>query len=479
MNDAAMVELARRDPQAGFAAIYDTYGDRLHDYCYSILRSRHDAVEALQETFVAAYEKLEQLRDPERLRPWLYAIARSFCFRRTRARQREVVSDAVELQMPGVEDRAGVESAELQALVWRAAAGLSEADRSVLELNVRQGLEGEALAAALGIAPSKAYVDLHRAKERMGKAVNALLLTKAGTGDCEELASIVEGHEFSPLLRKRVARHAKSCDACSETLRRVRPDMLLGLIPPFLAPQEARATVLQAIESAASSTVPSASERLTWSEDGFPAPSAGRRSASAARVAVGAGLAVAIVGLVGFFPLGDDQTTQVAGTAPTEVTVVEEPGTSTTGSPPGSTTSVGEPTSASSTASPPRASSSTSTTTTSLSTTSTTTTSSTVPADTTPPTASALRVTCDDPIVVEIDIADVVDPEPMADLEARWLSKPPVPLRHVGGGTYRLEVDQAGNISGGGFTVTVTGTAADASGNELVVNTTDFCSLLE
>ena len=68
--------------RGAFAAIYDRYADRLHDFCWSVLRDRDEAADATQDAFLVAAERLGQLRDPERLRPWLYAVARSQALRR-------------------------------------------------------------------------------------------------------------------------------------------------------------------------------------------------------------------------------------------------------------------------------------------------------------------------------------------------------------------------------------------------------------
>ena len=59
---------ATRSPQ-----VYDKYADRLHDFAYSMLRQREDAMDAVADAFVTTAERLDQLRDPDRLRPWLYA----------------------------------------------------------------------------------------------------------------------------------------------------------------------------------------------------------------------------------------------------------------------------------------------------------------------------------------------------------------------------------------------------------------------
>ena len=40
-----------------------------------MLRSGDDAADAYQDTFLTAANKLDQLRDTERLRSWLYSVA--------------------------------------------------------------------------------------------------------------------------------------------------------------------------------------------------------------------------------------------------------------------------------------------------------------------------------------------------------------------------------------------------------------------
>ena len=201
MNDAALVGLALTNPQQGVAAIYDRYGTSLFNYCYSILRSQADAGDALQESFVTVMGKLNQLRDPDKLRPWLYAIARNQCFKQHRQRTRERPEDPFETgeeQTVAASTAEPVGPTELVALVWEATAGLSDVDRSVLELNIRHELDGEELAESLGVPGPKCSVILHRAKDRLKTAVGALIVSKVGADVCDDLAGIVAGHEFSP-----------------------------------------------------------------------------------------------------------------------------------------------------------------------------------------------------------------------------------------------------------------------------------------
>src|SRR5260370_24683325 len=59
--------------------LYDTYAVQLFDYCEGILRNRAAAADAVQDTLVTADVQISKLRDPGRLRVWLYCIARRQC----------------------------------------------------------------------------------------------------------------------------------------------------------------------------------------------------------------------------------------------------------------------------------------------------------------------------------------------------------------------------------------------------------------
>ena len=92
MDDAALVQAARSGDGAAWGAIYDRYADKLHDHCHRILRDRDEAADALHDAFLAASAHLDQLRDPSRLRPWLYSICRHEALKRARRRDRRAGS---------------------------------------------------------------------------------------------------------------------------------------------------------------------------------------------------------------------------------------------------------------------------------------------------------------------------------------------------------------------------------------------------
>src|SRR6516165_3735269 len=85
MGDSEVVaSIVAGDPE-GLAQAYDRYADPLYKYCRSMLGNPADAADAVQDTFVIATSRLDGVREPERLRAWLYAVARNECLRVPRA----------------------------------------------------------------------------------------------------------------------------------------------------------------------------------------------------------------------------------------------------------------------------------------------------------------------------------------------------------------------------------------------------------
>ncbi|KQV76734.1 hypothetical protein ASC61_17970 [Aeromicrobium sp. Root344] len=249
-TDAELVAGVLAADRDAFAAVYDRYGTKLYDFAYSMLRHREDAADAVADSFVLVAERLSQLRDPERLRPWLYAIVRSECLRKLRARKR--VAFGGEEQLVQMADDAltpdqEAERAAMQKIVWDASAGLADRDRALLDLHLRQGLEGAELGEAMGVSASNAYVMLNRLRAQVDRSLGALLIARLGRDDCDDLDDLLADWDgtFSPLIRKRVSRHVDDCDVCSKRRKKIlSPWMLLASVPIFAAPLTLRDRVV-------------------------------------------------------------------------------------------------------------------------------------------------------------------------------------------------------------------------------------------
>src|SRR5499427_4888847 len=84
MDDREVVASIVAGDSDGIARAYDAYAMPLYSYCRSLLREPADAADAVQDTFLIATAKVGSLRDPGKLRSWLFAVARNECYRRLR-----------------------------------------------------------------------------------------------------------------------------------------------------------------------------------------------------------------------------------------------------------------------------------------------------------------------------------------------------------------------------------------------------------
>ncbi len=237
-DDATLATAAARGDRIAFAAIYDRYANRLHDFCVGMLRDRDSAADCVQDVFVTAASRLCQLREPERLKTWLYAIARNEALARIRARRRERPSDELPETISEEPDLATLAArSELADLISDACGGLSDRDQLVLELSYRQGLDGPELADALGVSHKNANTLVERLRATVARSLGALLVcrqVRANPNLCPELAALIEHWDgrFTVLMRKRAARHIDDCPNCVvERDRMVTPTALLGSAP--------------------------------------------------------------------------------------------------------------------------------------------------------------------------------------------------------------------------------------------------------
>src|SRR5919199_3273044 len=89
LGDDRLVEQVRRGNDAAFEAIYDRHHRGILSFCRHMLASVEEAEDAVQHTFIQAYDSIRVGDRALKLKPWLYAIARNRCISMLRARREE------------------------------------------------------------------------------------------------------------------------------------------------------------------------------------------------------------------------------------------------------------------------------------------------------------------------------------------------------------------------------------------------------
>ena len=328
-SDADLVLMARHGNQAAIGEIYDRYADRLFGFAFSMLRDREEAADAVHDVILRSSQKLDQLRDPSKLRPWLFSIARNEVMSRTRQRSRRDNREVPDMAADLPDSDNSLIQNELQQLVWDAADGLQQRDRELLELQM-QGLEGEELAEALGVKLSHVHVLSSRMRDRMEKAVGSLLIARLGRDDCDKLNALLsdwDGH-YSLEVRSKVTRHIEDCDICTKKRGILCAPGSIALALPFVAiPVSLKSKVLNSVSNANATTEPSYTNphKTQWDWDtqtGFPVKAKViTKTVSLASLTAGLFIAAAVV--TGAFILtgNDNEPSRVT----TEEVIIENP----------------------------------------------------------------------------------------------------------------------------------------------------------
>jgi RNA polymerase sigma-70 factor, ECF subfamily len=186
--------LAAREPQA-FEQFVEHFRSKIFHYCWLVCGQRDDAEEVAQETLLKVFASFEQLREPERLRAWVFRIARNACLMRRRmgafAPQHTL---SVEELPPGfeIEDAAispddQLQGAELRALLDRVIAELPAPYRPVVLLRDLEELSTEETAELLDLTPDVVKTRLHRARIAMRQKLDCYLNNRCI--DVEPIAS--------------------------------------------------------------------------------------------------------------------------------------------------------------------------------------------------------------------------------------------------------------------------------------------------
>jgi len=148
-------------------ALFDEHSRVIYGLCRVLLRDAHEADDATQATFVAAYGSLLGGTVPLDGGAWLAAIARNECAARARARMRQPLP-LVDLEIAVVEGPE-TELARRDAVeeLRRAIADLPERQREAVVLRDLYGLHYAEVGAALGLSVPSVESLLFRARRQL------------------------------------------------------------------------------------------------------------------------------------------------------------------------------------------------------------------------------------------------------------------------------------------------------------------------
>ena len=171
ISDADLVSACLRGDRGAFGHVVDRYKRLLCSLAYSATGQLSQSEDLAQEAFVEGWRQLRELREPDKLRPWLCGILRYKVSRLRRADGREPVrqADALELasEIASNEEPAAdlAIRKEEQAIMWSALERVPELYREPLVLYYREHRSVEHVAAALDLTEDNVKQRLARGRK--------------------------------------------------------------------------------------------------------------------------------------------------------------------------------------------------------------------------------------------------------------------------------------------------------------------------
>lgn len=158
-----------------FEKFVEHFRSKVFHYSWLICGSPQDAEEVAQETLLKVFDNFDQLREPERVRAWVFRIAKNVCLMQ---RRRSVFAPAHELsleELPAASDvpesidppEGELLRSELRAVIDRVIAELPPTYRAVVLLRDLEELSTEETAQVLDLSIDVVKTRLHRGRAAM------------------------------------------------------------------------------------------------------------------------------------------------------------------------------------------------------------------------------------------------------------------------------------------------------------------------
>ncbi len=165
-DDGVLLKRVGQGDEAAFRRFYDGYADRVFRYAFTLLRNRHLAEEAAQETMVAVWNNASRYMARSKVSTWVFGIARNKAFDLIRREERG--RRLPELRLTEPDPAPAVHRTER---IMGALSGLPIDQREVVFLTFYEGLSYREIAKALGIPEGTVKSRMYHAKRKLAEAL--------------------------------------------------------------------------------------------------------------------------------------------------------------------------------------------------------------------------------------------------------------------------------------------------------------------
>lgn len=165
MNTRLVLQAQRRDKDA-FVTLIGLYRESMYQIAYAILKNNEDAADAMQDTILICWEKIDTLRHARYFKTWMTRILINRCNRLYNQRSRTADLNEGTLTTALPDPASQVEWQEMMQQ-------LTDNQRIVVELYYAQQFKIHEIADILDITPSAVKNRLHTARKVLKQYISS------------------------------------------------------------------------------------------------------------------------------------------------------------------------------------------------------------------------------------------------------------------------------------------------------------------
>jgi RNA polymerase sigma factor (sigma-70 family) len=223
-GDERLVDQLRRGNEVAFEVLYDRHHRAILSFCRHMLSSRDEAEDAVQQTFISAYNDLAGSDKQLKVKAWLFTIARNRCLSILRAR-REQAAELDDIPTAGLSQQ--VQERDDLRRMLADLRELPEEQRAALVLSELGDLSHAEIAGVVGCETMKV-------KSLVFQARSSLLESRQARDiPCQEIREQLATLRGGALRRGPIRKHLNACPGCREFREDVRRQRaaLAALLP--------------------------------------------------------------------------------------------------------------------------------------------------------------------------------------------------------------------------------------------------------
>lgn len=161
----------KKGDKDSFDLLYEEYYLSLYRTALLILGNREEAEDVLQDTFLSIYKNINNLKEFNKLRPWIFSILKNSCYTRYKNRKREFPDEFVLEKADSNLISSGEDEFLLNNEVESAILKLNHKEREVLVLFYYDDFSIEEIAKILKTFTGTVKSRLFRARKNLKKEI--------------------------------------------------------------------------------------------------------------------------------------------------------------------------------------------------------------------------------------------------------------------------------------------------------------------